>query len=245
MPQPSSNHLTSKSENIKTPIVGHGKETCLQNIAIDHDRFTYMHATTFQKQPRRYRSNSWSWKSLENRSQTTAGCKKWMKSSITIATSCFFQHEITAQQNTDLAYRLTFNLLHISVLSAANFCLTERSFMIGLWEDSTWSRNKTTLFAYNTPFYLNLFYKSNRSHFLWVSQRASPLGVSKRVYKSLAFRARHLQAFLVFSQHLPIESVVYCLTETFPQRKFQTLLSFYAYKTCRGYFWFFNTVILQ
>ena len=167
-----------------------------------------------------------------------------MKSSITIATSCARQHEITAQQNTDLAYRLTVQSF-TSVLSTANFCLTERSFMIGLWEDTTWSWNKTTFFAYNTPFYLNLFYKSNRSHFLWVCQRARPLGVSKRLYKSLAFRVRYLQAFLVFSKHPPIESVVYCLTETFPQRKFQTLLSFYVYKTWQGYFWCFNTVILQ
>ena len=167
-----------------------------------------------------------------------------MTSSITIATSCACQHEITAQQNTDLANRLTFQSF-TSVLSAANFCLTKWSFMIGLWEDTTWSRNKTSLFAFNTSFYLHLFYKSNRSHFLWVCQRASPLGVSKRLYKSLASRARHLQAFLVFSQHPPIESVVYCLTETLPQRKFQKLLSFYAYNTCRGYFWCFNTVISQ
>ena len=44
---------------------------------------------------------------------------------------------------------------------------------------------KTTGFAHNCPFYLKVFYKSNRQHFLWVYGRDNPLGMLGEHSKSL------------------------------------------------------------
>ena len=44
---------------------------------------------------------------------------------------------------------------------------------------------KTTGFAHNCPFYLKVFYKSNRQHFLWVYWRDNPLGMLEEHSKSL------------------------------------------------------------
>ena len=44
---------------------------------------------------------------------------------------------------------------------------------------------KTTGFAHNCPFYLNVFYKSDRQHFLWVYGRDNPLGMLGEHSKSL------------------------------------------------------------
>ena len=44
---------------------------------------------------------------------------------------------------------------------------------------------KTTGFAHNCPFYLKVFYKSNRQNFLWVYWRDNPLGMLGEHSKSL------------------------------------------------------------
>ena len=44
---------------------------------------------------------------------------------------------------------------------------------------------KTTGFAHNCLFYLKVFYKSNRQHFLWVYWRDNPLGMLGEHSKSL------------------------------------------------------------
>ena len=44
---------------------------------------------------------------------------------------------------------------------------------------------KTTGFAHICPFYLKVFYKSNRQHFLWVYWRDNPLGMLGEHSKSL------------------------------------------------------------
>ena len=44
---------------------------------------------------------------------------------------------------------------------------------------------KTTGFAHNCPFYLKVFYKNNRQHFLWVYWRENPLEMLGEYSKSL------------------------------------------------------------
>lgn len=70
------------NREILTPILGHGKEIGLQIysyhwcIAIDRCTSMYLHTTTLQMQSSRYRRYSWPWKSLNDKSLTTAACKK-------------------------------------------------------------------------------------------------------------------------------------------------------------------------
>ena len=74
----------NRSPNLELPLTYFHRSLHVQQL----------HVTTSQMQPHRYRSISWSWKSRENRSYTTAAYKKWMKSSITIAASSVCKHEI-------------------------------------------------------------------------------------------------------------------------------------------------------
>ena len=64
---------------------------------------------------------------------------------------------------------------------------------------------------------LNLFYKSNRPHFLWVHRRNNPLGCwenTRKACKSLKLFSCSPNIRVGYHAGKPIESVVYCLIMT-------------------------------